>query len=1133
MELDTDVLIIGAGMSGLGLAVQLVRSYGHRRFEIVEKAEHLGGTWWTNSYPGCGVDVVAHYYAYSFCMNPNWSRKYPLQPEILAYFERVAAKYDIEKHIRFQSKVESAHWEESSGTWLVDVRNLRTSETYQRRCKILVSAVGILSQPNDCDIRGHASFKGRLFHSTQWDHLFDWNSKSVVVIGNGCSGSQIVPAISEGDRAAAKVTQFARQAQWVFERPNPEYSKAFQFVMRWTPFAMRLYRFMHNYYAEMDFKSFPTLSGAAIREMYATYQGAYIRRVSPEKYHGFLVPKSEVGCKRRVMDSEYLESLGRDNVELVYDDPIEEIVEDGVRTNSGRLVEADAIVLANGFQVQKPLLTLNLHGRGGVSVAEHWENFSEGAASAYFGTCLSQFPNYFILMGPNTASGHGSVSYITECQINFTMRVIKPVLKALKAQRSRLPVLGSATDVVEVQQGAEKQDIDNVQERVKDLVWSSGCTSWALDETTRRNTTMYPDFQYRYWLRSVFVPWKDFEFSRSSVLEESLAGKSVGLGTWATLFAGVSLAAAVFSFGVPGLNATYDYIVIGGGNAGLTLATRLAEQQGGSVAVVEAGTFYETGNGNRSQVPFFDHYYISKAKDDYQPLVDWGYVTKAQKNAYDVELHYARGKCLGGSSARNYMIYQRANKNAYKRWAQAVGDDSYTFDNFLPFFNKGICFTPPNNELRFANSTPSYDASVMGNCSGPLSVTYSNYAHSFASWSVNGLKAMGLKMFPGFASGSLVSGQSYVMSAISAKDQIRDSSETSFMRKALDLPNYAAYVLTQAKKITFSRDKKANGVWVDTLGSRYHLTATKEVIVSAGTFASPQLLMVSGVGPADALKKLDILVVADRPGVGQGMQDHLYFGPSYRVKGLTTSSLLNPDRLAEATRDFNVNSTGMLTNPSNDIIAWEKFPKHLRSGFSKRTLKTLESYPADWPEIELLAISAFLGYQNTSAADPNDGRQYATMGAALCMPRSRGSVTIKSADNAVSPIIDPNYFADPADVEVAVAAYKRVREFWTKPAVKAFRPDDVEAFPGLHVKTDAQIEKVIKESFQTIFHASSTCAMGKQGDYMAVVDNKAKVFGVSGLRVVDASVFPFLPPGHPMSTVYALAEKIATDITGR
>lgn len=168
-----------------------------------------------------------------------------------------------------------------------------------------------------------------------------------------------------------KVTQFARQAQWIFERPNPEYSSLFKWTMKWVPFAMRSYRFLQNYYAEWDFKSFPTESGAPIRKMYADYQGGYIQRISPAKYHEFLLPKIEVGCKRRVMDTDYLECLHRDNVELVYKDPVEEIVENGVRTKSGRFVKADAIVLANGFQVLKPLLTLNLRGEGGVTVADH------------------------------------------------------------------------------------------------------------------------------------------------------------------------------------------------------------------------------------------------------------------------------------------------------------------------------------------------------------------------------------------------------------------------------------------------------------------------------------------------------------------------------------------------------------------------------------------------------------------------------------------------------------------------------------------------------------------------------------------------------------------------------------------
>ncbi|KAI1423130.1 putative monooxygenase [Xylaria sp. FL1777] len=544
MDLDTDIIIVGAGMSGLGLAVELIRQYGHRNFEIIEKSDHIGGTWWANSYPGCGVDVAGHYYSYSFSLNPDWSLKYPLQPEILNYYESVADKYAIKKHTKFQSIVTSAHWDESSGTWLVSVKNLENSETYDRRCKILISAVGFLSHPNPCNFPGASSFQGRIFHTAEWDHSFDWKGKEIVVVGNGCSATQVVPAISQGDGAVKKVTQFARSAQWILERPNPQYSSLFRWTMRWVPLAMRTYRFLQYYGSDWDFKSFPIESGAPIRKMYTDYFGEYIRRASPKKYHEFLIPKIEIGCKRRVMDTDYLECLHRDNVELVYKDPIEEVVENGVRTKSGRIVKADAIVLANGFQILKPLLTLNLRGENGITVADHWDKVSEGSASAYFGTCLSGFPNLYIMMGPNTASGHGSVTYITECQIGFTLRVIKPILNALKAQRSSLPVIGQKTDVIKLKPEAEQADINTVQEKLKGLVWATGCTSWALDPKNRRNTAMYPDFQYKFWLRSLFVPWRDFELSTSKPAAEVLASKSLGVGSW--LVASTSVAVAAY-----------------------------------------------------------------------------------------------------------------------------------------------------------------------------------------------------------------------------------------------------------------------------------------------------------------------------------------------------------------------------------------------------------------------------------------------------------------------------------------------------------------------------------------------------------------------------------------------------------
>lgn len=421
-------------------------------------------------------------------------------------------------------------------------------------------------------------------------------------------------------------------------------------------------------------------------------------------------------------------------------------------------------------------------------------------------------------------------------------------------------------------------------------------------------------------------------------------------------------------------------------------------------------------------------------------------------------------------------------------------------------------------ELRFANGTPEYDSTVLGDGSGPLSLTFSHYVQAFGTWATKGLQEIGLPIVRGFQSGFL-SGQSYSMFTINATTMTRDSSETSFLHRGLAYSNYMVYQSTMAKKILFDANKKATSVIVDTQGSIYTLSATKEVILTAGVFGSPQLLMVSGVGPAATLQQHGIPVIADRPGVGQNMQDHIYFGPSYRVNAPTFSSFNNVAFAAQAAKDFNEKAAGMYTNPTTDVLAWEKVPQPLRLTMSNSTLAALATYPADWPELEYLSLGAYLGYQqNLAKGDPNDGYNYASLAVALCTPRSRGNLTIASADTAVPAVINPNWLTDRADAEVAIAGFKRVRAFWQSEAMQPFIIGE-EAFPGVQVQTDAQIEDIIRKSFNTIYHAACTCAMGHPDDNKAVVDNHSRVIGVQGLRVVDASAFPILPPGHPQSTV--------------
>uniref|UniRef100_L7J8I6 Choline dehydrogenase n=1 Tax=Pyricularia oryzae (strain P131) TaxID=1143193 RepID=L7J8I6_PYRO1 len=503
------------------------------------------------------------------------------------------------------------------------------------------------------------------------------------------------------------------------------------------------------------------------------------------------------------------------------------------------------------------------------------------------------------------------------------------------------------------------------------------------------------------------------------------------------------------SFGIPGDNATFDYVVVGGGNAGLAVAARLAQQQKGTVAVVEAGSFYEIGNSNMSEVPAFTSIFASKGVHDWQPM--------------------------------------RGSVQSYKMWADLVGDESYEFESLLPYFEKSLKFTPPDTSRRFKNGSVDYDPTVLGDGQGPLSLTFSHYVQAF------------------------------------------ESSETSFMRLAMEHENFIAYPSTMAKRVLFDEDKKATGLMVDTQGVQYILSARKEIILSAGFIGTPQLLMVSGVGPADTLQRLNIPVLADRPGVGQGMQDHVYLGPSYRVNAPTMSSLFeNPKFAAQQATEFKNNAAGMYTNPASDIIAWEKVPTEMRSNFTEASRTRLSGYPEDWPELEYISLNGYLGWNNDSrGGSPNDGYNYATLAVALASPFSKGSVTIVSNDTFVHPKLDPKFLSEQADIEVALAGYKRVRQFWQTTTMQQFLVDTEEKFPGRLVQNDDDIISIIKQSYHTTNHGSCTAAMGRPENPMAVVDAQARVYGVQNLRVVDASAFPLLPPGHPVATIYALAEKIS------
>ncbi|KAH7067115.1 GMC oxidoreductase-like protein [Paraphoma chrysanthemicola] len=564
-------------------------------------------------------------------------------------------------------------------------------------------------------------------------------------------------------------------------------------------------------------------------------------------------------------------------------------------------------------------------------------------------------------------------------------------------------------------------------------------------------------------------------------------------------------------------NASYDYI---------GMSTKYSSTRAFLTSYfVEAGGLYEQDNGNQSVVPYYGLVMpVLGQSEDYprQPLIDWDLLSTVQPSAGNRRIHYAQGKTLGGSSAINTMAYHRGTVGAFQRWADVVNDQSYVFDKVLPYFKRTSTLTPPNPLKRNApNATVKYDPFVFDNSlRGPLEVSWGNWVDPTQSWLSLALQAIGQALSPTGLSSGKVNGGAWVPTTIDPKDATRSTSKSSYL-DSLRNQQPTVYLRSQASKILFDKNKKAIGVSVSINGQSYVLSAKKEIILSAGVFHSPQLLMLSGIGPAATLSSKGIATISDLSGVGQNLWDQIFFNVLRGVTVPNTGTYLStPAQQAIAVQQYYANGTGPYSS-AGGYLSFEKLPSGSRKALSPRTSQLLSQFPSDYPEIEYIA-SGF----------PSGSPDFSTIGAisaTLLTPASRGNVTISSASISDPPVINLGWLTDAADGEVLVAAFKRVREAWNSSAIAGIVAGP-EIVPGATVTSDADILQFIRQSAQTIWHASSTCAMGKAEDKNAVVDSKAKVFGVKGLRVVDNSVTPFSVPGHPQSSVYMLAEKIADDI---
>ena len=466
---DFNVIVVGAGMSGICVAAKL-KDAGIP-FTVLEKNAAVGGTWYENTYPDCGVDTPNHFYSYSFERNPNWSGYFSKRDELFDYFERCADQFGIRDAIRLETEVVRMRYDESKGQWRVDVKTPDgTEETLT--ATVVISAVGQLNRPNMPDIDGIDTYLGPLFHSARWRHDVDLEGKRVAVIGAGCSAVQLLPKTAE---IAASVSVFQRTPHWL--SPNRDYYRPVEQGLIWALNHIPYYGEWHR--ARMIFgfadRTWPAVNADPSwphpeRAMNELNDGmreaitAYIKEQLGDRQD--LAPKCTpdfpVFGKRLVIDNTWYPTIARDNVELVTEG-IARITPEGIETVDGRLHTVDAIVVATGFKSNLFLWPMEIVGRSGVSLADRWGDYPR----AFQGAAVPDYPNLFCLYGPNTNIVHGgSIIYQVECQVHYVMQCLVHMIE--KQLRS-----------MEVREEVNDEYNDRVQAISATLAWGHpGVQSW-------------------------------------------------------------------------------------------------------------------------------------------------------------------------------------------------------------------------------------------------------------------------------------------------------------------------------------------------------------------------------------------------------------------------------------------------------------------------------------------------------------------------------------------------------------------------------------------------------------------------------------------------------------------------------
>jgi cation diffusion facilitator CzcD-associated flavoprotein CzcO len=467
------VIIVGAGFGGLGMAIALKRA-GVDDFLVLESGDDLGGTWRDNTYPGAACDVPANLYSFSY-RPERWSRRFPAQPETLAYLRSLSEEHELGPHIRFGSRVVAAEFEERQATWTVTLDGGQAL-----RATAVVSAVGQLNRPAFPDIAGRDDFSGPSWHSARWDHDVDLSGRRVAVVGTGASAIQFVPEVA---KIAAHVDVYQRTPPYVLPKPDRPYRAAEQAIFDRLPVVRKADRLRVFLYGELLTSGF-VLSQKLLAAPMQMWRRQLERQISDPGLRQKCVPDYVMGCKRVLFSNDWYPALARANVDLVTD-PIERIVAGGIVTADGAERPADVLIYGTGFKTLDFLAPMSVTGPHGRDLHEAW---SDGAR-AYLGITVSGFPNFFMLYGPNTNLGGNSIIYMLEGQIGYALAAIL----ALDSER---------LDWLDVRPEVQSKFNTWVTKASRSSVWESGCRSW-YTTSSGRNTNNWPDhtFLYRYRVR--------------------------------------------------------------------------------------------------------------------------------------------------------------------------------------------------------------------------------------------------------------------------------------------------------------------------------------------------------------------------------------------------------------------------------------------------------------------------------------------------------------------------------------------------------------------------------------------------------------------------------------------------------